>query len=226
MKIFVIVIIILAIVIICYILFFRKLYHSNSIVNGNLHIDANKLMIVAHPDDELIFGGKELLKEKGWKVICVTNGTNKSGNRFSFCTADSRKKEFISVMDTLGCAYEIWDFEDNGFNSNWDSKSMTEQLTKAINEKKYKMVVTHNLNGEYGHVQHKKLSLLVHKLKPYNLYVFGYVNNEILNNNPNLEPNEYFNKLDKILSLYSTQESIVKKYYTNILYQYISKVDF
>ena len=35
-------------------------------------------MIVAHPDDELIFGGAELIKHgPEYKVICLTNKLNK-----------------------------------------------------------------------------------------------------------------------------------------------------
>jgi LmbE family N-acetylglucosaminyl deacetylase len=36
----------------------------------------NKLMIVSHPDDEVIFGGSALLEEEGWRVVCLTNGNN------------------------------------------------------------------------------------------------------------------------------------------------------
>ena len=37
-----------------------------------------KLMIVAHPDDELIFGGAELIKHgPDYKVVCITNKNNK-----------------------------------------------------------------------------------------------------------------------------------------------------
>ena len=34
--------------------------------------NTNKLMIVAHADDELIWAGETLLKEKGqWDILCV-----------------------------------------------------------------------------------------------------------------------------------------------------------
>ena len=40
-------------------------------------INVKKLMIVAHPDDELIFGGAELIKHgPEYKVICLTNKYN------------------------------------------------------------------------------------------------------------------------------------------------------
>ena len=39
----------------------------------------NKLMIVAHPDDETLFGGGELIKHKGeYKVVCLDYGNHLS----------------------------------------------------------------------------------------------------------------------------------------------------
>ena len=43
-------------------------------------------MIVAHPDDETIWGGMHLIKDK-YLVICLTNGDNKT-----------RAKEFNDVI--------------------------------------------------------------------------------------------------------------------------------
>ena len=36
----------------------------------------NNLMIVAHPDDETLWGGKNLIKDDFF-VVCLTNGYNK-----------------------------------------------------------------------------------------------------------------------------------------------------
>jgi hypothetical protein len=61
-------------------------------------------MIVAHPDDEVLFGGSQLITEKNWKVVCVTNGNN-----------TKRSFEFGSVMKLLNLDYEIWDLFKFGF---------------------------------------------------------------------------------------------------------------
>ena len=49
----------------------------------------NKLMIVAHPDDELIWGGVHLL-EDDYLVVCITRGYDKT-----------RKKEFENVIEEI-----------------------------------------------------------------------------------------------------------------------------
>jgi hypothetical protein len=179
-------------------------------------------MIVAHPDDELIFGGKELLSEPGWLVICITNGSTKSGNLFSRGNAKTRITEFITVMNTLKCKYQMWDYEDNRFNANWNTESLITSLKKLFSENNFKKIVTHNLQGEYGHIQHKKISELVHSLKPANLYVFDYVNNST--KAKYCEINPYLDSLKVVLLCYGTQKDIIDKYHTNIMYQNINKV--
>ncbi|WP_316570812.1 protein kinase domain-containing protein [Neobacillus sp. YIM B06451] len=128
----------------------------------DVRIKADKLMIVAHPDDEVLFGGGELIKEKGWKVICVTNGNNKE-----------RASEFKFVMKRLGAEYEIWDFPDV-WKGDFDRPALTKKIKNELRGKDYKKIVTHNLHGEYGHTQHIALSEIVHSLCNKNLYVFGY----------------------------------------------------
>ena len=48
--------------------------------------ESESLMIVAHPDDETIWGGSHLINGN-YTVLCITNGNNKK-----------RKKEFMNVM--------------------------------------------------------------------------------------------------------------------------------
>ena len=55
---------------------------KEKVENQHLKIDEEKIssidnvMIVAHPDDETLWGGEQLLKEN-YLVICITNGDNK-----------------------------------------------------------------------------------------------------------------------------------------------------
>lgn len=130
----------------------------------------NKLMVVAHPDDEALFGGAELLRESGWKVVCVTNGYNQT-----------RAEEFKKAMNIAGVfSYEIWNFQDEY--GDFDRGLLTKDLERVLLEKKLDKIVTHNLKGEYGHPQHKALSQLMHQLVQKNLYVFdkGNMDDDIL----------------------------------------------
>ena len=211
----IIIIIVVIIVVIYYFVYKRRLYSSEYFISDNGNQLINKLMIVAHPDDELIFGGKELLKEKGWKVICVTNASRKSHNLFSNNFKKKRYAEFITVMNRLGHAYEIWDFEDNLYNANWDDKLLLKQLKRVINERKYDKIVTHNLEGEYGHVQHIKVSQLVHQLRPANLFVFSY---------EKTQTNEYLSELNELLAVYHSQNQSIHSHHDKILHQTVKGI--
>lgn len=122
----------------------------------------DKLMIVAHPDDETIFGGAQLLLEQGWLVLCVTNGNNKV-----------RRREFKKVMGLVKAEFEIWEYADK-WNGDFDRGKLKSDLAEVLAQAPVEKVVTHSLIGEYGHNQHKVLSRLVHELVDQQLYVFSF----------------------------------------------------
>lgn len=112
----------------------------------------SKLLIGCHPDDEIIFAGALLLRERDWKVLCLTHGDG------------PRARSFMACMASLGIDAEIRSLPDSptGFPDR-------ERLVATVREAglpAYDRVVTHGLAGEYGHRQHIELSLLVHGLRP------------------------------------------------------------
>lgn len=167
----------------------------------------DKLMIVAHPDDESLFGGGALLKEKGWLVICVTNGDN-----------EMRRKEFESVMEYVGAEYEIWDYEDK-WNGDFDRPELVKDLQRVIGLKQWKKIVTHNLDGEYGHTQHKALSEIVHNLVKTDLYVFGKPEQR-----GELLPFAIARKKYHMLGFYASQEFVMEEFREAIPYERIKRV--
>lgn len=124
--------------------------------------ESDKLMIVSHPDDELIFGGSALLEENGWRVICLTNGSNKI-----------RMEEFIDslhLMCTLD--YVCYDLPDI-LHSPLDESDLDSILRKEISSKKWNKIVTHNNIGEYGHPHHYQVHQKVKSIiGEENLWVF------------------------------------------------------
>lgn len=161
-------------------------------------------MIVAHPDDESIFGGCSLLCDQGWKVICVTNRSH-----------PIRSLEFIRAMNFVGAAYEIWDYPDQ-YNGSFNNSALKKDILTVLSEREYLKLVTHNLNGEYGHTQHIALSELIHELVNKNLYVFG--EGDQMQNFPLLQ------RKIKLLEHYPSQKAIIQKLSRYIQYEEIRKV--
>ena len=127
----------------------------------------NKLMVVAHPDDELLWGGLHLIDDD-YLVVCITCGPNKV-----------RVNEFISVMNETNDKYILLGYPDktNGERDNWNSSrdGITKDLKEIINLKDWDLIVTHNPQGEYGHQHHKMTSQIMTQVveDKDKLYYFG-----------------------------------------------------
>lgn len=87
---------------------------ANKTKNQDLFNEINfsnyqNIMIVAHPDDETIWGGIHLL-QNNYLVICLTNGNNQT-----------RANEFHEVMEQTHNTGIILDYPDktNGKRDNW-----------------------------------------------------------------------------------------------------------
>lgn len=186
--------VILFLIFIIFILFFGYLIssippHYDSKITSNKY-PYDKLLIVAHPDDESLWAFNHLKNIKGWKVICVTNGMNKI-----------RRKEFQNAMNYFGCNYEMWSYLDFSLCYNWSNK-IYKDLDLVINQdENIKEVYTHNPQGEYGHIQHIKVNNVVLDVSKKPTYVFQYSSKK---GNMNL---------DKInFNVYQSQKKIWKHY--------------
>jgi hypothetical protein len=122
----------------------------------------NKLIIVAHPDDETLWGYNQLNKKNGWKILCITNANN-----------NIRVKELTHIANYFNAALEIWNYTDNPVKYNMHPQLYID-IKKEIDKPNVKMVLTHNPLGEYGHIQHKKVSQVVLTVSKKPTYVFSY----------------------------------------------------
>lgn len=106
--------------------------------------NCNKLMIVAHPDDESLWGGGHLL-DKGYFVVCLTNGNN-----------TVRRSEFYAALKEYGCQGIMFSYPDleRGKRSDWSNYSdiIAKDLNILLTYKRWDMIATHNPKGEYGHI--------------------------------------------------------------------------
>lgn len=125
------------------------------------------LMVIAHPDDDLLFGGTELMKDD-YVVVCVTCGSSKT-----------RLKEFKRMMNYFNDEYITLGYPDlvDGKKSNWEKEynSIENDINNIIKLHDWNKIVTHNPEGEYGHIHHKMTNRMVTNLvkDKSNLYYFN-----------------------------------------------------
>lgn len=193
-----------------------KAYHIKKLSSDDIATiaenKATKLMIVAHPDDETIWGGMHLLDGE-YFVVCITNGNN-----------SVRKEEFYNVLEQSGNDGIILSYPDKvcGRRDDWEKvwDYIVSDIGEIIEAKNWEIIVTHNPDGEYGHIHHKLTSSIVTEKCKENgldnlLWYFGkyYRKSEVEKIYGDMR--EYDSEKqalkEHLLSLYESQGRTVKK---------------
>ena len=189
-----------------------------------LNLDGyDKVMFVAHPDDDLLWGGRHLI-EDDYLVVCMTRGND-----------PVRSTEFKSVMETTGEKYLILSYPDKigRKRSDWKfwKEDMETDIATVLNYKNWEQVVSHNENGEYGHHHHQMTHELVEKEYKEtgckeDLYWFGkyYVNDKIPYDLEEI-PKELYIQKRKLAALYASQRTTVRKMYHMLPYEWWVKAE-
>lgn len=178
----------------------------------------DKVMFMAHPDDDLLWGGRHLI-EDDYLVVCMTRGND-----------PVRSAEFKSVMEATGDKYLILSYPDKIGNkrSSWNfcKKDMEADIATVLNYKNWEQVATHNANGEYGHHHHQMMHQLVEEAYKEtdcnaDFYSFGkyYVNDKIPYDLEEMPKDLYIQKR-KLAKLYASQRTTVRKMYHMLPYEY------
>lgn len=194
------------------IIIFKPVKKTNNLRNFDIDLtDFDNVMIVAHPDDEMIWGGSHLIDDN-YLVVCVTCGARVD-----------RIQEFENVMEETGDKYIMLDYPDktNGERDNWDTvyEDITADIEKILDMKDWKTIVTHNENGEYGHIHHKmtnKIVTSIYETKYFekdNLYYFGkYYKkvdiDDVKEQLTEISEENYKEKKDIIYKYYTSQKSV------------------
>ncbi len=186
-----------------------KFYHDTHSVNKDFSkLDLNgydKVMVVAHPDDELLWGGSRLI-EDDYLVVCVTCGV-----------VQIRVNEFVQLMNETNDRYIMLGYPDktNGERDNWDGcrDDIAADLERIFALKDWDLIVTHNPDGEYGHQHHKMTNQLVTKVADNDiLYYFGKYHSKktispYLNEMATISDNALAKK-KKLIGIYRSQSFI------------------
>ena len=115
------------------------------------------LICIAHPDDEAIFFGGLLASRKyDWTIVCATDADADG-------LGVERKKRFQKSCKLLGVKTIIYlDYPDI-FNQRLDSQKLVQDFQRVSKNKKFDLVFTHGILGEYGHQHHQDVCFAVYQ---------------------------------------------------------------
>ncbi|KAL0212836.1 hypothetical protein RCL1_006462 [Eukaryota sp. TZLM3-RCL] len=115
------------------------------------------LLVVAHPDDELLFFGPTLLQNKApLHILCLSSGSF-SGLEHSEDLANQRKSEFITALHSLGISSDSFTIVDDfrlRDGSSWNLNHVTPIVRRALSKTQAKRVITFDRKGVSGHKNH------------------------------------------------------------------------
>ena len=115
------------------------------------------LVLIAHPDDEIIFGADDVLNPKNEiTVLCFTNGKNRV-----------RSLEFFKTMKEIKGEGHMLTLHDGYYNS-WPMKTIDDLLLTAVPYiypvDRFDFILSHDKAGEYGHVEHKRVNEVARRI--------------------------------------------------------------
>lgn len=99
------------------------------------------VLVVAHPDDEVLFFHSFLKKYRPYVLVC-------SGGSSFF-----RVHSFVKVLKAYGVKGRIYDLGTDDQNVDLLKK----RISKVLQLKDFEIIATHNQYGEYGHKMHKRV---------------------------------------------------------------------
>ena len=191
---------------------------NNSILNQYNASQYKKLMIVAHPDDETLWGGANLFKDR-YFVVCLTNGYN--------LARTNNYKELLKFTNNSGIILNYPDLQDN-IRDDWTGvrTGILKDLSKLLSYQYWDKIVTHGPDGTTGHIHHKNtckyVTEIVKKYNEYNnLYYFGkfYSKKKLPKHLPRISDEELSFKKKEVNIYQSVIKDIYKLWYHFLPYE-------
>jgi LmbE family N-acetylglucosaminyl deacetylase len=155
------------------------------------------LMLVAHPDDEILFGYHDIY-HNDVDIICFTSKHD-----------TIRSLEFHECMNICNIKAHMLDLPDSSTDT-WNEYTNTCIINNYIQpllHTSYDMIVSHNIDGEYGHVQHKRVNSIATTLSdilhiPFMSFYNRFDSNDYTNN-------DFIEKRNKLLQIYISQKDAI-----------------
>ena len=125
------------------------------------------VVIVAHPDDEILWAGGTLLSNPSWDLVIL-----------SLCRAndEERASKFYKTLKLLNAKGKMSNLDDGPKQTPLSDNVVEQLLMQIVPNEHFDLIITHNPLGEYTtHLRHEEISKAV-----INLWKKGKISTDVL----------------------------------------------
>ena len=129
-------------------------------------------IIIAHPDDEILWAGGTILKNPQWKIflLCLCRKNDKD-----------RATKFYKVLKILNAQGNMRDLDDEPEQKPLNTEIVEQNILNSLTRQNFDLIITHSPKGEYTrHLRHEEVSKAVimlwndRKITTTELWAFAY----------------------------------------------------
>jgi LmbE family N-acetylglucosaminyl deacetylase len=133
-------------------------------------------VIVAHPDDEILWAGGTILSHQSWQWFIL-----------SLCRASDadRAPRFLNALEILGAEGKIEDLDDGPEQIPLEKQKIETAILRSLTSTRFDLIVTHSPAGEYTrHRRHEETGEAIislwyaGKIQTDELWMFAYEDGE------------------------------------------------
>jgi len=166
-------------------------------------------LIVAHPDDEILWAGGTVINNPSWNwfILSLCRGSD-----------PDRSPKFYKVLEMLGAEGTMGDLDDAPEQEPLDEKEVEQTILDLLPSKHFNLIITHDPSGEYTrHLRHEETGKAVinlwhtGKISADELWTFAYNDGNRKYFPMPIENASLYNKLTKQTWL-KKHELITEKY--------------
>ncbi|MFZ4457004.1 MAG: PIG-L family deacetylase [Bacteroidales bacterium] len=130
------------------------------------------IIIVAHPDDEILWAGGTILSHTSWNcfVLCLCRGSD-----------EDRAPRFRNVLNIIKVKGVMGDLDDEPEQNPLNEAEVENAILKLLPTTHFDLIITHSAKGEYTrHLRHEETNKAViklwhtGKLQAHELWTFAY----------------------------------------------------
>ncbi|WP_264564470.1 PIG-L family deacetylase [Flavobacterium sp. N3904] len=116
-------------------------------------LNRSVLIIVAHPDDEILWAGGTILSNPYWNyfIICLCRKND-----------EDRSSKFCKVLKILNAQGIMGNLDDGPEQRSLETIEVEQHLLDLLPQKHFDLIITHSPKGEYTkHLRHEEVSRAV-----------------------------------------------------------------